>query len=331
MRRRDFVAAIAAGAISTSSARAQQALRVRRLGVLLGGAEGGAATYGSRFAVFRQALEQLGWREGSNLHIDLEWASGDPSVTRAAALRLAASAPDVLVAGTTFTLKHLQAVTRTLPIVFVQVSDPVGQGIVDSLARPSGNVTGFSNLEFSMLGKWLDILKEIAPDTRRVALMIYKTNAASSGWYRTFQELAPKVGVLPISAPLSDATDIMPVIEGLAREPGGGLIVPGDSFVDSPVVRRQIIDLVARLRVPALYTAPATVAEGGLVSYGVDQIAPFRLAAGYVDRILKGQKPSDLPVQRPTHFRFAINLKTAKALGLKIPLALQVAADEVIE
>lgn len=211
------------------------------------------------------------------------------------------------------------------------VSDPIAQGVVASIPRPTGNATGFSRLDFSMLGKWIDILKEIAPHVKRVGLMISTVNAASPGWYHTLRELAPKAGVEPVAVPISVREDIEGVMTRLAAEPGSGLIVAGDTLVNAEPNRKHIIAVAAQLRLPAIYSSPEYVVEGGLISYGIDDSEAFRLAAGYVDRILKGEKPSDLPVQQPTRFRFAINLKTAKALGLTVPLTLQVAADEVIE
>ena len=215
--------------------------------------------------------------------------------------------------------------------MFVTVSDPIGQGIVESLSRPTGNVTGFSNLEFSLMGKWLQILKEIAPTIERVAVMIFTGNAASPKWYRIFDTLAPSFAIEPIAAPIRERGDIESTIDALARRRSGGLIVPGDTYVETPSLRRLIVELAAQHRVPALYTRPEFVAEGGLMCYGIDQIDPYRRAAGYVDRILRGETPADLPVQQPTKFELIINLRTAKAIGLTVPLTLQASADEVIE
>jgi putative ABC transport system substrate-binding protein len=329
MRRRAFIACSGAMLVSARHARAQQSQRISTVGILFGGVTD--SVWDGRLANFRQAMASLGWRDGVNVRFDEQRVGRDMAAIRLQAGQMVAARPDVILAGPSNTVKPLLEVTRTIPVVFVMVSDPIAQGIVDSIARPSGNATGFTNLEYSMLGKWIDLLKELAPGTKRVALMISSVNQASPGWYRTFQELAPKAGVIPLSKPISVAQDVDSVLAELAKQPGGALIVPGDTLVGQRDVRRRIIEIAARLRVPALYTAPDYVAEGGLVSYGIDEAEPFRLAAGYVDRILKGEKPSDLPVQQPTRFRFSINLKTAKALGLTVPLTLQVAADEVIE
>ena len=328
--RRDFLGTAVSGLAAVPlSALAQQQTGVRTVGILFGGDEDG--TYKARLSIFKAALAQHGSREGENLRIEVRWGGGGADALKALAHELASLKPEVILVGPTNALRPMQAETRTIPLVFVLVSDPLGQGIVDSLARPSGNVTGFSNLEFSLIGKWLDIVKEIAPGTRRIGLMIHTSNASSAGWYRAFGEFAPNAGIEPLPRPVRGTAEIDTVIEALAREPGVALVVPGDSLVERPEVRRRIIEMTTKLHVPALFSSPAFVAEGGLVSYGIDQNEPFRLAAGYVDRILKGEKPSDLPVQQPTRFRFAVNLRTAKALGLTVPLPLQVAADEVIE
>jgi putative ABC transport system substrate-binding protein len=332
MRRRDFIASAGAVAALSTTSKAQQAPRPRRIGILLSGEEGGA--WQSRLNVFREALFQAGWVDGRNAEIVVKWAGHLTQSVEAQAQSLVALEPDVILVGPTNSYKAVQAKTRTIPLVFVLVSDPLGQGLVDSLARPSGNATGFTNLEFSMVGKWMELLKEMAPGLSRVGLMIHTSNGSSASWYRTFDSLAPKVGVTALPAPVTVLADVEAAFARLAGAPNSGLIIPGDSFVSDPRVRKQIIGLAARLRLPTLSAASATgefVAEGGLVSYGIDGVEPFRLAAGYVDRILKGTKPSDLPVQQPKHFHFAINLKTARALGLTVPLTLQVAADEVIE
>ena len=215
--------------------------------------------------------------------------------------------------------------------MFLRVSDPVGQGIVTSLARPTGNITGFSNLEFSLVGKWLQTLKEIAPGVKRVAMMIHTSNAVSANWYRQFETLAPTFGIEPITAPIDDKADIERIIETLARAKDGGLIFPGETFTDSPPIRELILNLVAASRLPALYARRAFVLDGGLICYGIDQTEQYRLAASYVDRILKGESPASLPVQQPSKYFLMINLKAAKALNLTIPLLLQQLADEVIE
>jgi putative ABC transport system substrate-binding protein len=225
----------------------------------------------------------------------------------------------------------LQKETHSIPIVFANVSDPIAQGIVDNLARPTGNLTGFSNLEQTLMGKWLQILKEVAPGLRRAALMISINNAASPIWYRMFKDEAPTLAIEPISAPIRDRNEIEGVIKSIAAEPHAALIVAGDTMLSDPPVRRLIIDLAATYRLPAIYGELTFAKDGGLIAYGIDRIDPFQRAASYVDRILKGEKPSDLPVQQPTKFQFVINLKSAKALALDVPLTLQMTADEVIE
>jgi len=289
--------------------------------------------------VFRQALGQLGWSEGHNIAIEVRWGAGNPERIKALAAELVSLKPEVILTGPSNALIPLQSETRSIPIVFVGVSDPLGQGIVESLARPTGNVTGFSNLEFSLIGKWLQLLKEIAPRVTRVALMISASNVVSASWYRMFDSVVPSFAVEAIAAPIrgyadspiEGRADIEHTIETLGRRPEGGLLVAGDTFVYAPSVRRLIVELTARYRIPALYTAPEFVRDGGLMCYGVDQIDPYRRVASYVDRILKGEKPGDLPVQQPTKFELIINLRTAKALGLTVPLTLQASADEVIE
>jgi putative tryptophan/tyrosine transport system substrate-binding protein len=308
---------------------AQQGARTRRIAVLWGGADDGG--WRQQVAVFRQALEQLGWREGHNIETDTRWGDNDRDRIKALARDLVSLNPEVILVGPSNTVIQLQRETRTIPIVFVSVSDPIGQGIVESLARPTGNVTGFSNLEFSLIGKWLQILKEIAPGITRVAVMISIVNAASAEWYRMFDAVAPSLAIEPIAAPIRERADIERTIEALSRWPNGGLIVPGDTFVQAPPVRRFIVELTARHRLPALYTTPAFVADGGLMSYGIDQLDPYRRAAGYVDRILKGAKPADLPVQAPTKYELVINMKTARALGIDVPATVLARADEVIE
>jgi putative ABC transport system substrate-binding protein len=215
--------------------------------------------------------------------------------------------------------------------VFVSVSDPLGQGIVSSLARPNGNITGFSNLEFSLAGKWLRLLKDVAPAVARVGVMIATSNAISGKWFQTFNEVAPTFGVQIVAAPIAERTDIERIVAALAKLPNGGLMVPGDTFVEAPSMRPFIAGVAAAHRVPALYTRRAFAAEGGLMSYGIDQSDVFAKAASYVDRILKGEPPGDLPIQQPSKFEFVINLKAAKALNLTIPDGLVLAADEVIE
>jgi putative ABC transport system substrate-binding protein len=302
---------------------------MRRVGVLVGAANN--SIYGPRIAALEQVLQQLGWIEGRNVRIDVRWGGNNSELLTAYARELVQLQPDVIVTGPTNALAHLRKATDKIPIVFVQVSDPLGRGIVDSLARPTGNITGFSNLEFLLIGKYLQIVKDVAPGTARAGVMIHVSNAVSDNWFRMFNKLAPSFAVEPIVAPVRDRADIERTVASLAARPNGSLIVPGDSYVESDDIRKLIVDLTASHRVPALYTRAEFVRDGGLMSYGIDQLVQYRGAASYVDRILKGEAPSDLPVQQPTKFEFVVSLKVAKALGLTVPMTLQASADEVIE
>jgi ABC-type uncharacterized transport system substrate-binding protein len=239
--------------------------------------------------------------------------------------------PDVIFAGPTNVVRPLQQETRSIPIVFVRVADPLGQGIVESLARPTGNVTGFSNPDFPLIAKLLQVLKDIAPSTTRVGLMTSTMNAASAHYYRSLETLAPSLAMTPVDTPIREVVEIERVFQSLAREPNSGLVIPGDVFLEAPSNRALIVRLAASHRLPVVYGRRPFVVDGGLVFYGVELADIFRRAASYVDRILKGEKPSDLPVQQPTKYEFAINLKTAKALGLDVPPMLLARADEVIE
>lgn len=332
MRRREFIAGTMLGAVGLPIiAHAQPASKARRIGVIVTRAADDSDTHAVWLSAFQRELMRLGWQHDTTVRLSIEALSLDPDTARARVQALVSEAPDVIVAVTTNALKHARAQTSSIPIVLLIVSDPLSQGIVDNLARPSGNATGFTNLEFSLLGKWLGMLREIAPAATRIGLMIGRNNASSAGWYRTFDELAPKAGCVPIPLPVASETDIASAMERLAREPGAGLIVPGDSLVERPRVRQRIVALARDHKVPTIYTTREFVADGGLVAYGIDQAEQFRLAAGYVDRILNGAKPSDLPVQQPTRFKLALNLGTAKALGVTIPMTIQATADEVIE
>jgi len=309
--------------------RAQQAGIIPRVGVLIGGPDNPESR--SRVEAFVTALNQLGPIDGDNVRIDVVFTGGELQRTAALARDVVQRKPDVILAGPSNALIPLQRETRTIPIVFVNVSDPLRHGIIDSLSRPSGNVTGFTNLEHSILGKWLQLLKGAAPRTNRAGLMIATVNAASPEWYRTLNDVAPTLALEPIAVPFKQPSEIEGIIKSVASRAYSGLIVAGDSFTVDPAVRRQIIALTAMHRLPTLYGVTAYATEGGLMSYGIDRIDPYRRAAGYVDRILKGEKPSDLPVQQPTKFTFAINLKTAKALGLELSPTFVGTADEVIE
>ncbi len=282
----------------------------------------------TRFAALVQALTQLGWTEGRNLRIDTRWANADD--IRSHAMELAALAPDVLVAGTgTATAAPLLQATRTVPIVFVSVIDPVGAGFVASLAQPGGNATGFTIFEYSMSGKWLEVLKEIAPRVTRAAVLRDPAVASGIGQFGAVQIVAPSLGVQVTPVDVRDAGEIERALTAFARGLNGGLIVTGTALAF--VHRDLIISLANRHRLPAVYWHRRFVASGGLISYGPDTIDPFRRAAGYVDRILKGEKPADLPVQAPTTYELVLNLKTAKAMGLTVPETLLARADEVIE
>jgi putative ABC transport system substrate-binding protein len=329
VKRRDFMTLLGGAAAAWPlAARAQQRDRMQRLGVLIGSDDNPEAR--ALFAEFQQALEQLGWTYGRNVQIDIRWGS-DPERIIAYTKELVRLSPDVIFAGPTNVVLPLQRETRSIPIVFVRVADPLGQGIVESLARPTGNVTGFSNPDFPLVGKWLQILKDIAPSTARVGLMISTMNTASAHYYRSFESLAPSLAMTPVAAPIREVVEIERVFQSLAREPNSGLVIAGDVVLEAPSNRALIVRLAASHRLPVVYGRRPFVVDGGLVSYGVELADIFRRAASYVDRILKGEKPSDLPVQQPTKYEFAINLKTAKALGLEVPPMLLARADEVIE
>jgi ABC-type uncharacterized transport system substrate-binding protein len=329
MRRRQFLGALGGAAAWPLAARAQQpGERTRRLGVLMywaaDDAEGRA-----RLAPFTQALAQLGWREGSNLRIDARATTNADELRRHAA-ELVALAPDVLVAASgTPTVAVLLQATRSVPIVFVTVIAPVGAGFVASLAQPGGNATGFTIYEYSMSGKWLELLKEIAPGVTRVAVLRDPAVASGLGQFGAIQIVAPALGVQVSPVDLRDAGEIERGVTAFARSGNGGVIVTGAAL---GIVHRQLIaTLAARHRLPAVYSNRAYVTAGGLISYAPDVIDQYRRAASYVDRILKGEKPADLPVQAPTKYEVVINLKTAKALGLEVPPTLLARADEVIE
>ena len=328
MRRREFIKLVCGSAAAWPlAARAQQSERVRRIGVLMylpaDDAEGQA-----RLAAFTQALTQLGWSDGHNLRIDTRYATADD--IRRHAAELAALAPDVLVAGTgTATVAPLLQATRTVPIVFVIVIDPVGAGFVDSLARPGGNATGFTVFEYGMSGKWLELLKQIAPAVTRAAVLRDPTIASGIGQFAAVQAVAPSLGVDLSAVDVRDAGEIERAVTAFARSANGGLIVTASAL--ATLHRDLLIALAARLKLPAVYPYRYFVTVGGLISYGPDFVDQYRQAAGYVDRILKGEKPAELPVQAATKYELAINLKTAKGIGLTVPSAVLARAGEVIE
>ena len=329
MRRRDFITVVGGAAATWPlAARAQQAERIRRIGVLLP-AVADDPEWQARVGAFLQALALLGWTIGRNVRIDIRWATTNAGEIRRHAAELAALAPDVILAGGATPAGPLLHATSIVPIVFTFGIDPVGAGLVDSLARPGGNATGFMSYEFSIGGKWLELLKEIAPGLTRVAVLRDATQAFAMSLFAATQAVAPSLGVEAIPVNMRDAGEIEQSVETFARSPNGGMIAVGSAAVVRH--RELILMLAARLKLPAVYWERFLVAAGGLMSYGPDLVEQFRQAAGYVDRILKGEKPADLPVQAPTKYRLIINLKTAKALGLEVPSTLLARADEVIE
>jgi putative tryptophan/tyrosine transport system substrate-binding protein len=311
------------------AAGAQQTERIRNVGILLGSTDNPEVR--RLLDAFMESFKQLGWVKDRNVQFDIRWTGGSPQNNAVQAQELVRQRPDVIFAAPSNVVIALQKETHSIPIVFANVSDPIAQGVVDNLARPTGNLTGFGNLEESLMGKWLQILKEAAPGLRRAVLMIATINAASPIWYRMFKNVAPTLAIEPISAPIRKRDEIEGVIKSAAADPHTALIVAGDTMLSDPSLRRLIIDLAATYRLPALYGELTFAQDGGLIAYGIDRIEPFQRAASYVDRILRGEKPSDLPVQQPSKFQFVINLKTAKALGLDLPLTLQMTADEVIQ
>jgi putative ABC transport system substrate-binding protein len=329
MRRREFLNLFAGLAAAWPvAARAQQGERIRHIGVLLAGTADDAG-FQARMGAFHQGLALLGWSIGHNVRIDIRWGAGDAERSRKYAAELAALAPDVILCGGDSTVAPLLQATRTVPIVFATTADPVAAGFVDALARPGGNATGFTNMEYGLSGKWLELLKEIAPDVTRVAVLRDPAQPSGTGQFGAIQAVAPslKVEVSPVN--VRDAGEIERAVASFARARNGGLILTGSGPAN--VHRELIIMLAARHKLPAVYIQRAFVAAGGLVSYGPDFVDQFRQAAGYVDRILRGEKPADLPVQAPTKYELIINLKTAKALGLDVPVTLLARADEVIE
>ena len=328
MRRREFLAALGGAASWPLAARAQQSERMRRIGVLLPAAADNS-NYQAWVGALLQTLALLGWTIGRNVRIDTRWATTNAGDIRKHAAELAALAPDVIVAYGASTVGALLQATRAVPIVFPGVVDPVGAGFVDSLARPGGNATGFLTFEYSLSGKWPELLKEIAPGVTRVAVFRDLATPSGTAQFGVIQTAASslKVEVSPVN--MRDAAEIKRAVAAFARSPNGGLIFTGSGLAH--VHRELIITLAARHKLPAVYFDRIFVAVGGLISYGPDFIDHFRRAAGYVDRILKGEKPADLPVQAPTKYELAINLKTAKALGLTVSPSLLSRADEVIE
>jgi putative ABC transport system substrate-binding protein len=329
VKRRDFITLLGGAAAAWPlAARAQQPERMRRIGVLLNYAatqsEGQAA-----LAAFVQGLRQLGWNEGQNLHIEVRWNAGDAELSKIFAAQLIGLMPDVILAATSTNLTMLRQVTSTVPIVFVTVTDPIEQGFVASLTRPGGNITGFANYETAIGGKWLDLLKEVAPNLARVGVLVNPDTSPQLKFYMQAIETAgSSLGVNATLLPVRAVAEIEPALEGIAAAPNSGLILPGNAF--TRLHAYLIAGLAVRHRLPSIGTA-LFAKNGGLISYNVDPIEDIRSAAGYVDRILKGERPGDLPIQLANKFRLAINLKVAKAIGLAIPEPILQTADEVIE
>jgi putative ABC transport system substrate-binding protein len=326
--RRAFITLLGTAAAWPLAVRAQQGQRTRRIGVLLPAAADDAV-YQTRMAAFLGGLQQLGWADGRNVRIDTRWAAGDADLIRKYAGELVALGPDVVMAFTSGTVPPLQQVTRAIPIVFAIVADPVGAGYVESLARPGGNVTGFTTFEYALAGKWLELLKEIAPRTARVAVLRDSAIAAGPAEFGAIQTVAPSLGVEVRPVDMRNAGEIERAITVFAASSNGGLIITGSTAATTH--RELIIALAARHRLPAVYYERYYAVAGGLISYGSNTVDECRHAASYVDRILRGDKPADLPVQAPTKYELVINLKTARALGLEVPPTLLARADEVIE
>jgi putative ABC transport system substrate-binding protein len=327
VRRRQFIALLGgAAAVWPTTGRAQQ--DARRVGVLMNRAASDPQGQ-ARVAAFRQALQKLGWDDGRNVRIDIRWGEDKPDLERKSAAELVALAPDVVLCAGTLSVRGFQGVSSTLPIVFVLVIDPVGVGLVDNLAKPGGNVTGFMTYEYSIGSKWLELLKQLAPSMTRAAVLRDAVVPSGNAQFATIQAVAQSFGVEVSPINVRDAGEIERAIAAFARAPNGGLIVTPNASVS--VHRDVIIALAARHKLPAVYPYRDMVADGGLMSYAPDLIDQFRRSASYIDRILKGEKPADLPVQAPTKYELVINAKTAKAIGLPIPVTLLTTADEVLE
>jgi putative ABC transport system substrate-binding protein len=328
MKRREFIKVVGSAAVAWPLLAYAQQSNLRRIGVLHNRAAGDPEAADS-IGAFVQGMGELGWRIGGNLRIEYRYSAGNPELFRKYASELVALAPDVILAAGTLSVAGLQQLSRSIPIVFTSVSDPVGAGVVDSLARPGGNATGFMVAEYSVSGKWLELLKQIAPELKRVAVLRHSGNPAGIAQFGAIQAMAASLGVAVIPIDVQDAGEIERAVAAFARSANGGMVVTGSAT--ATIYRELIIALAARYRLPAVYTDRFAAANGGLLSYGPDFVDQYRRAAGYVDRVLKGEKPADLPVQAPTKYALVINLKTAKALGLSFPQTLLAGANEVIE
>jgi len=329
MRRREVITLLSGAAATWPlAARAQQSKQMRRVGLLMNTAADSPEAQ-PRLSAFREGLQQLGWTDGSNVRIDIRWGANDVELDRRYAAELISLAPDLVVAAGTLSVAALQRVTRTLPILFCNVADPVGAGFVDSLARPGGNTTGFTLFEYTISAKWLEILKEIIPGLKRAGVLRDASNPAAIAQFGVIQAAAQSLGVDLRPVSITDATDMERAVTTFANGSDGGLIVT-PSATES-FHRELIVRLAAQYRLPAVYPFRVWAAVGGLISYGPDSNDQFRRVAAYVDRVLRGAKPADLPVQAPTKYQLVINLKTAKALGLAVPATLLARADEVIE
>ncbi len=329
MRRRKFITLIGGAAVSWPlTARTQESGRIRRIGALFYWSSSNLQGQAG-LAAFQEVLQQAGWTAGVNIRFDIRWSEEDAEHIRRYAAELVALTPDVILANATPSVVALQSLTRTVPIVFVTVSDPVGAGIVESIARPGGNVTGFMNFEYSLSGKWFELLRQVVPRLARAAVLRDAANPAAIGQFSAIQGAAQPLAIELIAVNVRDPSEIERALSDFSRLPNGGLIVTPTA--GQSLHRNLILELAAKLKLPAVYADPELVAAGGLIAYGPNRVDEFRRAAGYVDRILKGEKPGDLPVQAPTKYALGINVKAAKALGLTIPPSLLATADEVIE
>lgn len=330
MRRREFLSVLGGAAAWPAAARAQQGGRVRRIGVLAPFNSNDQESL-ANLAAFKRRLVELGWSEGRNITVDYRFTSGSPEEIRAAAGQLVTTSPEVVFAASNVSVVVLQRMTTTIPIVFTQVSDPVGSGIVASLAHPGANITGFQGYEPAIGGKWIEVLKEVAPKVRRVAVVIIPTVSANVAFFHSAEAAGKLLGIAVTAAGVKATADIEPILTEFAREPDGGVVITPSPLTNTSEKRELFFELTSRLHLPSIYPYRLSAESRGLVSYSYDQPAQWQGGATYVDRVLRGTKPADLPVQAPSKYELVINLKTAKALGLAVPLILQQRADEVIE